>query len=944
VGSVSRALRIRAGEQRTTALIVALMFVSMSGIAIGESGINALFFDRIGTRALPLMYLAQAGSMLVAMFVLTAVLGRVGHRMIYLSSPVLLAAVVLAERTVLLTEARWIYPVLWVTVAFAMLAQGIGLWGTAGTVIDTRQAKRLFPIFGAGGILGSVVGGLLTRPLASAVGAENLLLVWAGGLMAAFALCRLVLGPAGTTVRPSAAHRGGSPLRDIASGFAFVRRSRLLVAMAAAAVLFSVLFYSLFLPFATAATERFPEADQLAGFFGLVWATVTGAAFLLSMLLTNRLFAWFGVAAMVLVLPLLYTGSFGTLLVESGLVTIVALRILTGVWLQGVASPAWETLVNVVPDDRRDQTRAFLNGGPAQVGTAIAGVVALVGQNVLTPRQFAVIGLVASLLTLAAALSIRGSYANALLDALRAGRPQVFERPAAWTPMPLAVDAEAGRVLERSMRSDDVVVRRLAFQLGAELASEALADDLIAGSDDPDAIVRLAAVRAIPLSSPAGRQAVLWMVDDVEPAVAAAASARALGTAGDTRASGRLAQLLRDGAADVRRSALDQLSLAPPGVAADMAERLLADPAPRVRASALERLAAAAPERTLEPSLAGMRDADPAVRIAAGRALGAAGPRAIEHVLSALADPRTTDAGVEAARRVHADGEAEPILAFVSAAATRARDDHDLAAAIPSDGEAEALLRDAIMERGRRVARSALWAATMLATRRDAMETAIENLDGPGAQLANALETLETAGDPALVRPLLSLWERAAPVGADAVDWLTRALADNDATIRRCADLVRARREGVTMSRSTTIPLIERVLFLRQVPLFADLEATDLERVAEIAEERGFADGETIAAEGELGDELHIVIEGTIRVVQDRGGSEHELARRTAGDVVGEMSLLTRMPRMASLVADGIVRAIRIGYREFESMLRERPDVALGVMRVLAQRLAEERP
>jgi CRP-like cAMP-binding protein len=35
------------------------------------------------------------------------------------------------------------------------------------------------------------------------------------------------------------------------------------------------------------------------------------------------------------------------------------------------------------------------------------------------------------------------------------------------------------------------------------------------------------------------------------------------------------------------------------------------------------------------------------------------------------------------------------------------------------------------------------------------------------------------------------------------------------------------------------------------------------------------------------------------------------------------------------------VRTIRIGYREFESMLRERPDVALGVMRVLAQRLAE---
>jgi CRP-like cAMP-binding protein len=40
-------------------------------------------------------------------------------------------------------------------------------------------------------------------------------------------------------------------------------------------------------------------------------------------------------------------------------------------------------------------------------------------------------------------------------------------------------------------------------------------------------------------------------------------------------------------------------------------------------------------------------------------------------------------------------------------------------------------------------------------------------------------------------------------------------------------------------------------------------------------------------------------------------------------------------------VADGDVRAIRIGRREFESMIHDRPDIGIGVMRVLAQRLAE---
>ena len=53
------------------------------------------------------------------------------------------------------------------------------------------------------------------------------------------------------------------------------------------------------------------------------------------------------------------------------------------------------------------------------------------------------------------------------------------------------------------------------------------------------------------------------------------------------------------------------------------------------------------------------------------------------------------------------------------------------------------------------------------------------------------------------------------------------------------------------------------------------------------------------------------------------------------------MSLITQTPRIASLVAVGDVRTLRIGHREFESMLRERPSVGLAVMRVLANRLAE---
>jgi CRP-like cAMP-binding protein len=129
---------------------------------------------------------------------------------------------------------------------------------------------------------------------------------------------------------------------------------------------------------------------------------------------------------------------------------------------------------------------------------------------------------------------------------------------------------------------------------------------------------------------------------------------------------------------------------------------------------------------------------------------------------------------------------------------------------------------------------------------------------------------------------------------------------------------------------------VELVLVLRQIPLFATLEPAELSQIAEIADERVYADGEVIGTEGEMGDEMHVVVEGTVRVVR---GDGETIARREAGEIVGEMAVITMAPRVASLIAEGDVRTIRIGQREFEAMVRERPEIALGVMRVLAERL-----
>ncbi len=140
------------------------------------------------------------------------------------------------------------------------------------------------------------------------------------------------------------------------------------------------------------------------------------------------------------------------------------------------------------------------------------------------------------------------------------------------------------------------------------------------------------------------------------------------------------------------------------------------------------------------------------------------------------------------------------------------------------------------------------------------------------------------------------------------------------------------------METLPTISLLERILFLRKVSLFAGLAPSDLKQLASLAREDLHVDGAVLAREGEAGDRMFVIASGIVRVVAKDGRVR---ARRTAGDVVGELSLVTDQPRNATLVCEGEVRVLTIGRREFEAILRDRPQVARAVIAVLGARLTE---
>jgi CRP/FNR family transcriptional regulator len=90
-----------------------------------------------------------------------------------------------------------------------------------------------------------------------------------------------------------------------------------------------------------------------------------------------------------------------------------------------------------------------------------------------------------------------------------------------------------------------------------------------------------------------------------------------------------------------------------------------------------------------------------------------------------------------------------------------------------------------------------------------------------------------------------------------------------------------------------------------------------------------------------VGDVMFIILSGEVRVTSTRDGREMELARRKTGENVGEMALISKEPRIATLTTVGNVRALCIDQKSFESLLRDRPNVSLAVIQILCERLEE---
>ncbi len=143
------------------------------------------------------------------------------------------------------------------------------------------------------------------------------------------------------------------------------------------------------------------------------------------------------------------------------------------------------------------------------------------------------------------------------------------------------------------------------------------------------------------------------------------------------------------------------------------------------------------------------------------------------------------------------------------------------------------------------------------------------------------------------------------------------------------------------MNTLQTVSTLQRVLLLREIPIFSELSPEDLQRIAAIASEQWFPKDTTIFRQDEEGNMMYVIVDGQVRVVGTANGKDQVLAERGPGDFVGEMAIIESAPRSASLLTRGDVRVLAIDGPTFKGILHERPEVSLAVLKSLSRRLRE---
>ncbi|MET0500346.1 MAG: Npt1/Npt2 family nucleotide transporter [Candidatus Binatia bacterium] len=380
--TLSRFFDIRPGEARRVGIMVSFLFFLLAANNVIKVVRDALFLSRFSISDLAHVYLLAALHAGVIIAGYTRYTARLPlYRLILGSNAFIISNVITFWLLIVVFNFAWSIYAFYVWSAIVSVLAVAQFWTFAGLIFTSREARRLFGIFSAGGSLGAILGGFGSGWAVNLFMGTNELFWLIGALYAgAFGVVwwagkelSELQNPALKEV-PTARE---TKVTERASALAPIQASRYLQ-LIAGTIFVSVAVSTLIdFQFKAAAKMAYPSQDGLTAFFGFYYASVAIITFFSQVALTGKLLTAFGLIPSLFLLPVsLIAGSLGILL-WPGLFSTTATRLTDAVLRTSVNQSGMEILYLPLSATVKRQVKTFLDVVLQRLADGAAGLIVL---------------------------------------------------------------------------------------------------------------------------------------------------------------------------------------------------------------------------------------------------------------------------------------------------------------------------------------------------------------------------------------------------------------------------------------------------------------------------------------------------------------------------------------------------------------------------------------
>jgi HEAT repeat protein len=1043
-----------------------LVWVTVIQLAMRVSSVlinnysQTAFLKRFGVEHLPTIFVVEA----ILTFLVTNVVGLLmeRHRTIRVFTGLLLfyALCVLTIRGLLPFNILLLYPILFILKSQAIETLPILYWDILNDLFTTRQSKRLFTLISAGGVLGTTLGSIMTGQVARWVGVDNILLVFAAGMVVAALLNegteRVVGAPLEPRTDRRKKRRPAKVRETVREVRAFSKSSPFLKYMILLVAIPNIILPILTFQFNVVLDDTYATEQDTLQFLG-VFRGATNAIMFAILLFSGRLVSRWGVATSLLFHPINYFLAFMSLLFRFDILSAMYARFSTETLKTTLNNPARAVLYNFFPPHMRTLVRVFLRGTVVRAADLCGSGLLMLLKGAMDARFLSIVAAPLVAIWILTSVAIKRKYPSLLLQVLMSKQID-WRRLEDVNLRELAQDRRIVEMLRKGLMEGTPEIATLCGEILAQVAppawpswvAEALPGkplevqrallDLLTPAHAQEAIPALAAwaqraepqslLLLIPALTRLDPRASLpyfhTLLDHASPTVRAWALV-SLFCSGDPdarqRCHQRLKEFLPEGLEEgprpqapvgerteadflvllvrwakeedpqLRALGLWGLSKMKRAEGVEIAFSAMDDPMPQVRSAALQAMMEFGEAAPLEMWIRLLADEDSQVREKASRAIRQRGDEVAQFLIPALASPSRRLRNEILA--ILDDLETRPVelsqfigremeKAYTNLAHLRSLRGSDHGRAIP-------LLRDHLLETNETIQETVLRVlafqelgermevilrALRTGDKRD-VDNAIEALesclhsgirkiliplledipleekisygrsrlgipldgteaptatlitllrkDDPVAQMLSLYALGESPPDAVPTHEILSALDHADPLVREAGQWALRAL-------HLSGPWEETAQEGTSV--------LDKLLSIRQVPMFQELRVRELVAIAAITLEKRCSRGEVVVREGDEGDILYLVLKGDLKVLKGMGtGREMRLATIAAADFFGEMALFDRQPRSASVLAESDTQLLMIEEATFTRIMKRHPAIPMNICRVLSQRV-----